>query len=195
MNGYNFKDVKCDAQYLIPILNILGDNLIGIELGVGKGYSTLSLVANCGNIEKMYAVDSFQPYQDKLKNPYDNTPAYDVNKADVEFDKLTFYHNLKYSGLKDRITVIENDKHTALNVFENDSFDFIFADAHHDYEDTITDIKEWYPKLKVGGIFAMHDTNNEMVKSAIKSFRKENNITNHISDFDNTTLWIKTDGR
>lgn len=192
MASYNFKNAPCDAQYLIPILNILGDNLIGIELGVGKGHSTLSMVANCGNIKKLYAIDNFKPYQDKLKNPYDNTHAFDVKEADVEFDKLTLYHNLKYSGLSNRISIIENDKNEVIDTFENESFDFIFADAHHDYEDTVKDIENWYAKLKDGGIFAMHDSDNEMVKIAVEDFRKKNNITGHISDYNNTILWMKT---
>ena len=41
MASYDFKNTPCDAQFLIPTLNILGDNLIGIELGVGQGQSTL----------------------------------------------------------------------------------------------------------------------------------------------------------
>lgn len=191
MANYDFKNTPCDAQFLIPTLNILGDNLIGIELGVGQGQSTLSMVANCGNIKKLYAVDNFKPYQDKLKNPYNNKAAYEVHEADVEFDKLKFYHNLKHSGLEGRITVIENDKNECVQGFEDDSFDFIFADAQMNYEDTLKDIETWYPKLKEGGIFSMHDSDNEMVKIAVEKFRNENNITNHISWYGNTVLWMK----
>lgn len=191
MASYDFKHTPCDAQYLIPILNILGDNLIGLELGVGKGFSTLSMVANCQNIKKLYAIDSFKPYKDMLKNPYDGTPAFDVKEADVEFDKLTLYHNIKYSGLTERINVIESDKDEVLDGFEDEGLDFIFLDAHHTFDDIENDLEKWYPKLKIGGVFAIHDTQNEMVLHAIEKFREKYKITNHKSDYRNTFLWIK----
>ena len=194
MASYDFTNEPCDAQFLIPILNILGDNLIGIELGVGQGQSTLSMVANCGNIKKLYAIDNFLPYQDKLKNPYNNQAVRKVSKADIEFDKLRFYHNLKYSGLAGRINVIENDKNECADKFEDNFFDFIFADAQMNYEDTIKDIETWYPKLKEGGIFSMHDADNEMVRIAVERFRRDNDITNHISWYGNTVLWMKING-
>ena len=59
------------------------------------------------------------------------------------------------------------------------------------YEDTLIDIETWYPKLKEGGIFSMHDSDNEMVKIAVEKFRNKNNITNHISWYGNTVLWMK----
>lgn len=41
--------------------------------------------------------------------------------------------------------------------FADETFDFIYVDARHDYKGVTEDMVAWYPKLKRGGIFAGHD--------------------------------------
>lgn len=37
------------------------------------------------------------------------------------------------------------------------SLDFVYIDAQHHYEAVREDLALWYPKLRVGGLFAGHD--------------------------------------
>jgi hypothetical protein len=39
----------------------------------------------------------------------------------------------------------------------DNSLDFIYVDARHDYCGVMEDLIAWYPKLRIGGIFAGHD--------------------------------------
>jgi predicted O-methyltransferase YrrM len=41
--------------------------------------------------------------------------------------------------------------------YEDNSLEFVFLDAAHDYKSVTEDIKAWYPKVKSGGILSGHD--------------------------------------
>lgn len=44
--------------------------------------------------------------------------------------------------------------------FDDESLDFVFIDADHQYDSVLNDIKVWLPKIRVGGIIAGHDYND-----------------------------------
>ena len=50
---------------------------------------------------------------------------------------------------------------------EDNSLDFIFIDAGHEYEDVLEDIHYWYPKVKPGGHIMGHDINQPQVRKAV----------------------------
>jgi predicted O-methyltransferase YrrM len=43
------------------------------------------------------------------------------------------------------------------------SFDFVYIDARHDYASALEDIRDWWPKVRRGGILAGHDYVDAMV--------------------------------
>ena len=63
----------------------------------------------------------------------------------------------------------------------DNSFDFVYIDASHEYEDVKADIKAWLPKVKKGGIIAGDDYNSPQVKRAVHEVlghvRKVNRFT------------------
>ena len=59
------------------------------------------------------------------------------------------------------------------------------------YNQSVKDIKQWYPKVKKGGIFSGHDADCPLILEAVNEFRLENNITNFLSISNNTWIWVK----
>ena len=59
----------------------------------------------------------------------------------------------------------------AATLFEDNSVDFVFIDADHQYESVKKDITAWYPKIKIGGIMSGHDYISKFgVADAVNSF-------------------------
>ncbi len=45
----------------------------------------------------------------------------------------------------------------AAKLVPDNSLDYIYVDARHDYCGVREDLRTWWPKLRMGGIFAGHD--------------------------------------
>ena len=60
-------------------------------------------------------------------------------------------------NVNDIVTPIQGKSLDAVSMFEDESIDFIFIDASHEYKDVLSDITSWYPKLKPGGLIAGDD--------------------------------------
>ena len=55
---------------------------------------------------------------------------------------------------------------------DDESLDFVFIDALHDYSHVQQDLSLWYPKLKSGGLFAGHDYNGRMDKKGVYGVKR-----------------------
>lgn len=64
---------------------------------------------------------------------------------------------LKYTKPIPRLTIIEAKSDAAKNRIKNNSVDLFFIDGSHGYEQVKRDIKNYWPKLKIGGILLGHD--------------------------------------
>jgi hypothetical protein len=188
---YEFNSKQVDGQSLIPVINLmLGNNLVGAEIGTFRAQTACTIIQNCPGIKKLYVIDSWTPYSDFIKEPYDHWPGMSLSEKDIEFIKLTALHNIKYSGKSENIEVMEMPSTIAASKIQNNSLDFVFLDSHLTLEQLESELHEWYVKVKLGGVFAVHDTHVSVVRDAVEKFAKQNSITK-ISRFDQTHMWIK----
>ncbi len=89
-----------------------------------------------------------------------------------------FTENMK--PLREFYTPIKLTSILAYQKFDDESIDFLFLDASHQYEDVMADLSKWWPKIKKGGYLAGHDYYNNPewggVKKAVDEFFINHNI-------------------
>lgn len=83
----------------------------------------------------------------------------------------------------DRSDVWRLTGHDAGGQLQDESLDFAYIDARHDYSSVREDIRDWWPKVKPGGLLAGHDyidgklpTGTYGVKSAVDEFFTERRL-------------------
>jgi hypothetical protein len=191
--NYIFESKEVYAQSIIHLLNVyFEEEIIGAEVGVGAAQSLCTLLQQCPKIKTMYAIDSYKPYVNFLKQEYDGIPANTTDEKQAEGVQWTAHHNVKYSGHKDKVIFIQEESIDAAKQIEDNSLDFIFLDAHSTPDQVLEDINAWYPKIKTGGIISGHDWVSRQVRYAVQKFMVDNKIENAVSTFDNVWLWKKS---
>jgi len=158
---------------LLNELNLTG---AGIEIGVAHGNFADIWIPTC-NLEKVYLLD---PWQEEIYNEYID------DKRGSQSEQERWYNLVieKMNKFGDRVEIIRGDSREEFKRFSDNYFDFIYIDANHQYEAVKTDLANWYPKCKVGGVFAGHDYMDGYrwkakfgVKRAVTEFCKEINAT------------------
>jgi hypothetical protein len=138
------------------------DLKVGVELGTHVGDCTFFLLDNDPGLT-LHTVDIFeqQPEHENYKQDrYDFTELYP--------DFLKFAE--KYG---DRLIVHKGWTHEVAKDFEDESLDFVFIDADHEYESVKRDIILWRRKIKPGGILMGHDTQIPGVRKAVQECCEE----------------------
>ena len=112
------------------------DNAVFVEIGCLRGRSATFLAVEVNNLNKnikIYCVDHWI-----------DTEVYEEFKENI-------------IPVQDYITLIKDKALNAAAQFKDDSLDFVFIDAGHEYEHTKQLLHAWYPKMKKGGVFSGHD--------------------------------------
>jgi predicted O-methyltransferase YrrM len=142
-------------QFYQTVAESLQDGAIAVEVGVYKGKSILFLaeaLQDQGKRVDLYGVDTFKGSQE-----------HNIKGNEL---LLEYLNNVYF--FRDKITTIMQPSVQAAKEFADDSLDFVFIDAAHDYQNVCADIKAWRPKVKKGGMLAGHDYHHPPVYEAVR---------------------------
>ena len=152
----NWKDVPgffdSDLVYKLAA-NKFSDDSVFVEIGSWMGRSTCCLgqeIKKSKKNIKVYAIDTFEGSEEHTEI------IKDIKNNSTSLLKL-FQNNISLCKVDDIIVPIQGTSLNVASQFDDESIDFIFIDASHDYENVLADITAWYPKLKPGGLIAGDD--------------------------------------
>lgn len=136
-----------------------------VEVGTWKGMSACYMAVEIINSNKNIRFDCVDTWE------YVETST-EIAKEHFENLYEIFLENIQ--PVKDIINIIKSISWDAASLYSDQSLDFVFIDAGHDYESVFKDLNAWYPKIKNGGIFAGHDYHyNCGVFPAVNDFFKD----------------------
>ena len=127
--------------------------LVGVEVGVSEGRNAFDILKGL-DIKTLYLVDIWGEYHEE-----------ESTLNSIELEKAS-RDNLK--EFKDKIVFIKKTSVGASGDFEDNSLDFVYIDANHQYEFVKEDIEAWWPKVKINGMLAGDDLNRVGVNQAVR---------------------------
>jgi len=130
---------------------------VGAEIGVCKGrYSKWLIYKMRRNKPKLFCVDPYKSYEE-----------YSEHLKQEEMDVIKAEAHTRLASLN--CEFIEKMSLDAVNDFLDNSLDFVYIDANHEYKHVVDDIYAWEKKVKVGGIVSGHDYSQPFyqVKNAV----------------------------
>jgi len=146
---------------ILRMRDIFGKNLVkGAEIGVHRGHNAKSILKEL-NIDKLYLVDAW------------------LNYEGIEWNRLNIVENyefvLKLFKNNKRVEIIKDLSKNAIEFVNDNSLDFVYIDANHQYKYVRQDITLWSKKVKEGGIIAGHDIYNfsGILKAVMEICNKE----------------------
>lgn len=153
-------------DFIIPLIP---NNFTWVELGSWTGksaaYCTVELL-NQNKNGKFYCVDTWGGGLEHQE--------LDIVKQNKLFD--IFKNNV--SPIIDKIDIVKSISWEFADKFEDNSINFCYVDAAHDYSSVIKDLTAWWPKIKDGSYFAGDDYTKGFpgVQNAVRDFFTPLNI-------------------
>jgi len=142
---------------------------IGAEIGVKEGRFISHLLMH-NNQLCMYAIDPWEPQ-----------PLGNETYTEWDFKKIFDDYRQKVNIFGPRVIELRNYSFDAAKLIPDNSLDFVFIDAQHDYDSCKKDIDLFLPKIKQGGLISGHDYEPNFpgvikaVKESFKEFSTGNN--------------------
>ena len=149
-----------------------------VELGTRFGESTISLNSN-SIIKRLVTIDPYLRYEDYKGDGGWNTATDETYERTKRL--LSSFSNIEM------VRAMSSD---AVDIFEDNSIDFIFVDGNHTYQYILEDLELYYPKVKSGGTLCGDDYfmeagayGKKMVQEAVNEFAEKYSLELHTQGF------------
>lgn len=150
------------------------------EVGCWKGITTRNVAVNAPDC-KIYAFDHFQGSKE-----HRDPNSLHFEPALVDDTWLVSEFNKTIKGLRNVSAAALTSRQAALS-WPDGSFDTVFIDASHEYEDVKRDILAWLPLVKDGGTLCGHDY--DAVRAAVHEVLPGAQLVG------NTSIWHYVKGK
>lgn len=155
------------------IKNVVGEPKIGCEVGVCQGDLSQPLLEAFPKLN-LLMVDHFKEYEHKT------VPRLGKWTQDRMYQAMQMAVNRTMFASNRRIIMI-GDSVEASRIIRDESLDFVFIDAGHDYESVKPDLEHFCKKVRKGGLISGHDYRGKSklpgyfgVKLAVNEYAKSN---------------------
>jgi len=139
--GHPFEIPDCSREDLPQFFVDMGFK-VGAEIGVERGQFSESL---CRAGLTIYAID---PWREQPNLFYERGQKRQDSYYEHTKQRLAPYPNS---------TIIRKTSMEAVTDFANESLDFVYIDANHEFRYIAEDLVEWTKRVKKGGIVSGHD--------------------------------------
>lgn len=153
---------------------------VGAEIGVADGNYAAIILSN-PSVVKLFGVDLYKPHE-----------GYRDYTRGTTFNNMYKHSKEKLSHFGKRHKFIYQLSMDAVKTIADNSLDFVYIDANHDYKHVMEDITEWSKKVRSGGIIAGDDydrRNDHDMRYDVINAVNDYVTANHIID-----LMIYTEG-
>lgn len=133
---------------------------IFVEVGAWKGQSAAHMAVEIINSNKNIKFYCFDTWAGSTEHKLDPRYSHDLPSLYQQFQN-------NIAPVKNYIKYARLASTDAVHLFEDDSIDFVYIDANHEFDDVVKDIKAWWPKIKLGGLLAGDDFDNPSVGNAV----------------------------
>jgi predicted O-methyltransferase YrrM len=163
---------------LLDLIKELGDNSNKrmVEIGSFVGESTVLFAQS---FKEVIAIDPFlEGYDDE--DPTSKLFDFD-NVYQTYMDRITVYSNIQ--------TIVDTSDN-AVKELVGKQFDFVYIDGLHTYEGVKTDIVNYLPLVKTGGVIGGHDYTDK-IPHLVGVYNAVNEIFGHPDKVFADNSWIK----
>lgn len=144
-----------NESFFYDCVKKLSNPKVFYEVGSWKGRSTCCMgqILKSLNMDaKIYAVDTFCGSNEQIHiDEILRLSSQNLSLLDV------FNANIKECEVDNIITAIPLSSEEASKKVKNESIDFLYLDAAHDYDNVTNDLNYWLPKMKNGSIISGDD--------------------------------------